>query len=84
LVKKNTNTTEDETNGVFYQSKNLIAVHANAPNKYINKVMAILFTPNELANGIIVDENSRESTKTPLDNTKITLLKSLYLKLISC
>ena len=48
-----------------------------------NKVMAILFTANELANGIIVDENSRESTKTPLDNTKITLLKSLYLKLIS-
>ena len=40
--------------------------------------MAILFTPNELANGIIVDENSRESTKTPLDNTKITLLKSLF------
>ena len=43
----------------------------------------MLSTANELANGIIVDENSRESTKSPLDNTKITLLKSLYLKLTS-
>jgi hypothetical protein len=30
--------------------------------------MTMLSTANELANGIIVDENSRESTKSPLDN----------------
>jgi len=76
LIKKfsKSNNNKAEKSEVLFEGKNLVAVHESAPNKWINKVMSILFTRDELGHGIIKDEKSRNSKKRALDETKMKLL----------
>jgi len=60
----------------MYEKTNLLGIHANAPNQWVNKVMRILFNQDELANGIVSDDPaSSRSDRVPLDSAKVGLLK---------
>ena len=60
----------------MHKDTNLIGIHANQKNQYINKIMHILFTEDELAKGIVVDDpGTSRSEREPLDINKIDLLK---------
>lgn len=59
----------------MHEKRNLLNVQASALNKYVTALMEILFTENELANGIIKDKNS-QSKKEALDLKRVDLLTS--------
>lgn len=59
----------------MFDGKNLVAEHTSAKNKYVNKMMRILFTENELNKGYIIEDAKSSSKRTPLDLNKIKILK---------
>jgi hypothetical protein len=64
----------------LFEGKNLIGVHATAPNKYVTALMRIIFKKSELANGYVI-EGPSVSKHIPLDIDRIKLLKTaLFLK----
>ena len=61
----------------MYEGTNLVSIEATAENKYVNAVMKVLFTEEELSTSLIIETKSR-STKKPLDLEKVKLLKGLF------
>jgi hypothetical protein len=59
---------------VMFKDKNLIKVPATQYNKYITQLMTILFSDEELKNGLIIDGKSI-SKRIPLDPERVQLLK---------
>ena len=62
----------------MYNGQNLLKFAASSQSKYTNGLMKILFTEQELAVGYII-EGPSTSTRTPLDNKRIYLLKGKIL-----
>lgn len=63
---------------VFYDGKDLIeARHARTPELYALKIARVIFTKDELANGIVTDDGKPVpgSTKKPLSADKLKILK---------
>jgi len=69
----------EEKKKVMYGNKDLVGVYASKQNLYVRALMKQLFTPNELRNGIIVENENgtptRASERIPLDITRINKLK---------
>ena len=61
---------------IIYNNKNLLDIHASCMSKYVTKLMEIMFTPEERNVGYIMTEGSK-SKRTPLDQTKIQILKGI-------
>jgi hypothetical protein len=59
---------------VMLKDKNLIKVPATQYNKYITQLMTILFSDEELKNGLIIDGKSIYK-RIPLDPERVQLLK---------
>ena len=55
----------------MYEGKNLLSIHATAPNKWVNSVMRHLFTKDELGDGLIIDDLKSKSKRTPLTLEKV-------------
>ena len=68
----------------MFQGKNLCSIHEAKTNKWVNKVMRHLFTPEELTNGLIIENNLKSKpSRIPLDNERVQLLKeALFVKYI--
>jgi len=66
----------------MFEGKNLLSMHASKPNKMVNALMSVLFTEEELAKGLIIEDiKNTRSQRIPLDLTKIKLLKNtLFIK----
>jgi len=65
----------------MYKGKNLLSIHATAPNKWVNSVMRHLFTKDELGDGLIINDLKSKSKRTPLNLEKVDLLKeALFFK----
>jgi hypothetical protein len=62
---------------LLYKNENLLDIPQKKKSKYINAVMAILFTSNELLNGIIIDESMKKSksTRSALEYERVKLLR---------
>lgn len=67
----------EERKKIIHNGKNLLNVHAAKMSLYVRALMRILFTIDELKNGIIVENSntSRASERTPLDRIRINKLK---------
>jgi hypothetical protein len=64
-----------------YKEYNILDIPAEKKSKYIRGVMGVLFTTEELGNGIVHDESNNKkskSTKKPLDSSRIKLLREAY------
>ena len=63
----------------MYKDINLLDFPETTRNKYINRLMEILFTEQERNNGILLLPNAKTSSKRePLDNERIQHLKSKF------
>ena len=61
----------------MYNGKNLVDISASNTTKYVTQIMDLMFTKEELANGYIIEGNSR-SKRDALDIGKIELLRSKF------
>lgn len=64
-----------------YKEHNLLDIASAKKSRYIRGVMAILFTEEELANGILRDKDSDKksrSSKIPLDFDRLDILKRAH------
>jgi hypothetical protein len=60
----------------MYNGTNLVTVAASCISKYITGLMPILFTSDELKNGLIIESTLSTSERTPLDKERVAILKS--------
>lgn len=64
----------------MFNNINLVTIHANAFNKFVNAVMSTLFSDQELAEGYIIDGATKTARKA-LDPDRIKLLKGTSFEL---
>jgi len=77
-----TKKSDDLETEVLFKDKNLIAMSASQPNKYICLVMCELFS-EELIEGTINAENQpKKSDQKELDPVRVQLLKGKFLFLL--
>lgn len=48
-------------------------------NKYVNKLMELVYTTEEMKNGLITESNKTNSKRVPLDLERFNLIKSIKL-----
>ena len=78
-----TKKSDDFKTEVLFKDKNLIAMSASQPNKYICLVMCELFSKEERIEGTINAENqSKKSDRKELDPVRVQLLKVKFLFLL--
>ena len=47
-------------------------------NKYVTKLMELLYTPEEMKNGLIIETSKTNSKRIPLDLERFNLIKSMF------
>ncbi|RNA38750.1 hypothetical protein BpHYR1_037104 [Brachionus plicatilis] len=78
FVQNNNRTLNDSgKKEVIYNGKNLVDISASNTTKYVTQIMDLMFTKEELANGYIIEGNSR-SKRDALDIGKIELLRDAF------
>jgi hypothetical protein len=78
-----TKKSDDFKTEVLFKDKNLIAMSASQPNKYICLVMCELFSEEERIEGTISAENQpKKSDRKELDPVRVQLLKGKFLFLL--
>ena len=61
----------------YYESDDLLSVHGRNPLKYALKIADIIFSRDELSNGVFLDRGtSRLTNRTIMDNNKVDVLQS--------
>ncbi|CAF0876298.1 unnamed protein product [Brachionus calyciflorus] len=61
---------------IDYKGTNLLGIHATSWNKYITKLMDLLFTVEERKNGLLLGDKPSKSNRRPLSPDRVRLLKS--------
>lgn len=61
---------------VIFRGKNLAAIPKNKKSQFTNGVLRVLFTKEELASGLIIEEDDKSTSKRiALDLERVKLLK---------
>ncbi len=63
----------------MYKGKNLLSVPASNNVRFITSCMEILFTKDEMANGLVIESESTKSDRKRLDLERYKLLESKFI-----
>ena len=63
----------------MYEGIDLMQYNENILNKYVNKLMTVLYTPKELQEGLIIEGEATNSVRRRLDLEKFNLIKSKFI-----
>jgi hypothetical protein len=67
----------------IYNGMDLIKYSESQMNKYVNKLMEVLYTPDEMQNGLIIEGEKSNSKRNRLDLDRFNLIKSKNKNLFS-